>query len=354
MTRNSDALHFAVPGALDQPTGGYRYGLRIVEALRRNGRTVTVHELAGNHPEPDARAREAARACLAAAAGAALVIDGLALPAFEGKLSGSPARILALIHHPLALETGISEAARRRFAALEPTLLAACRGALVTSPATAAALATMGVPASRIAVIVPAIDRRAASARRAGGAVRLLCVASLTPRKGHRVLLAALARLRERRWRLLCIGPGDRDPAESARVRMAARVRGLARRVRFPGALPAERVAAAYADAELFVLPSFHVGYGMAFAEAIATGLPVIGARVGAVPATIPAGAGVLVRAGDSRALARTLAALLDRRDRRARLARGATSAARRFPDWSTQAARFAAAVDRLAGEATT
>ena len=109
MTRSSETLHFAVPGALDQPTGGYRYGLRIVSALRAAGRPVTVHELAGRFPEADDAARAAARACLDATEDATLVIDGLALPAFEGHLPAR-ARAIALIHHPLALETGISEA----------------------------------------------------------------------------------------------------------------------------------------------------------------------------------------------------------------------------------------------------
>src|SRR5262245_1538919 len=348
MTRSSETLHFAVPGPLDQPTGGYRYGLRIVAALRASGRAVTVHELAGRFPEVDDDARAAARACLAAAGDAPLVIDGLALPAFEGALRAQ-ARAVALIHHPLALETGIDEAARRRFADLEPRLARACRGAIVTSPATVDDVAAMGVARERIAVVVPAVDGQARAARRANGRLRLLCVASLTPRKGHRVLIAALARLRGRAWRLACVGPDDRDKAERGRVRAALRLARLAGRVRFAGALAPPRVAAAYARADLFVLPSFHEGYGMAFAEAIASGLPVVGARAGAVPRTVPPRAGVLVRPGDSRALARALARLIDRRDRRRRLARGATAAAAGFPDWTTQAARFAAAVDRLA-----
>ena len=343
------ALHFACPGRIDQPTGGYRYDAAILAGIAAQGRRVVLHELAGRFPDADDAARAAARACLAAARGAVLVVDGLALPAFEGALPAPGVRAIALVHHPLALETGIAPGLRRRLAALEPALVRACGGAIVTSPATIPGVAAMGIDAARIRAIVPAVERAAIARPRARHVLRLLCVASLTPRKGHRVLLAALARLRGLPWRLECIGPRHHDAREAGRVALARGARRLGGRVRLAGAVEAARVRAAYRRADLFVLPSFHEGYGMAFAEAMAAGLPVIGARAGAVPATVPRRAGLLVRPGDVAGLARALRLLATHPRARARLARGARDHARALPSWAGQARLFAAAVEELA-----
>lgn len=345
----SRAIHLACPGPIDQPTGGYRYDAAIVDALRECGREVVVHALAGRHPLADDAAREAARRCIQAARGGMLVIDGLALPAFAGLLPSATMPVVALIHHPLALETGIDPVARRHFEAIEPGLARATKGIIVTSPATVPAIRAMGVPAGRIAVVTPAVPRTAIPARRARASTSLLCVASLTPRKGHRVLVAALARMTSWRWHLTCIGPTGYDGATTARVRVAIGLARLQRRVRLVGSRPSQAVREAYRRADLFVLPSYYEGYGMAFAEALAAGLPVVASGAGAVATTVPRGAGLIVRAGDAKALARALRRMLQHPQARRRLRQGAVSMARRFPDWPTQARRFAAAVDDLA-----
>ncbi|MGB7288749.1 MAG: hypothetical protein WBC62_01460, partial [Candidatus Macondimonas sp.] len=81
--------HWALPGPLDQRTGGYRYDAQVVAALRARGTALQVHPLAGRHPDPDGVALAAADAVWreSAAAGAGLVIDGLALPAFGPALA---------------------------------------------------------------------------------------------------------------------------------------------------------------------------------------------------------------------------------------------------------------------------
>src|SRR6185503_6093571 len=125
--------------------------------------------------------------------------------------------------------------------------------------------------------------------------VVLLAVGSVVPRKGYDVLVAALATLADLPWRLTIVGDCTRDAAAAGGLRQAITGARLDDRVILAGAVPPAQLAAHYGAADVFVLPSRHEGYGMAFAEAIAHGLPVVGTTAGAIPETVPAGAGVLV-----------------------------------------------------------
>ena len=343
MKRRSEAIHFVVPGPLDQATGGYRYDDAIVAGLRALGHSVVVHELAGRFPLVDARAVASARVARKAIGSDRAVIDGLALPAFAGLL-GKAQRITALVHHPLWLETGLTRRTAAELRRLESGLLKQMGQIIVTSPATRRDVTALGTAATSIAVVEPGTARAAARWRHSGTA-RLLCVATLTPRKAHDVLLRALASQRHRPWRLLCVGSTTRDIPQARRLRALVTRLGLGSRVRFAGMVTTAALARFYAGSDLFTLPSLHEGYGMAFTEALARGVPVVGARAGALPDVIPKPAGVLVPPGSVRALARTLRPLVRSSRRRERLARGAYLQRRRFPDWPAQARRFAAAL---------
>jgi glycosyltransferase involved in cell wall biosynthesis len=290
----------------------------------------------------DDAARKAAKACIARARGdETLLIDGLALPAFDGLALSK--RTVALVHHPLGLETGLEPAVARAGLAAETARLAPIEAVVATSAVTRRDLVAMGVDGAKIAVVEPGTaTARTKLARR--GKPTVLCVATLTPRKDHVALLRALAHVRDIAWRADFVGAADRDSACAARVRSEiARLR-LGHRVRLAGTCSARALGRHYASAHLFALASRHEGYGMAFAEALAHGLPVAGVRAGAVPLVVPPRAGLLVRPADPAALARALRRLLGPAGRR--YARNA--AALRFPDWCTQAARFRSAIGEL------
>jgi glycosyltransferase involved in cell wall biosynthesis len=153
--------------------------------------------------------------------------------------------------------------------------------------------------------------------------------------------------LKDLPWRLTIAGDRSRDPAAASRLDAAIGRLGLDRRVNVLGAVADERLAALYDAADLFVLASRFEGYGMAYAEAIAHGLPVVGTNAGAIPETVPPGAGVLVPPDDVEALATTLRRLIENRREREHLAAGARAA--RFPSWQEQAARFAQVLESLA-----
>ena len=343
---------FAVPGDLEALTGGYGYDRRIVAELRRLGWHVDVLALGEGFPRPSAaQAVIAAQRLTAASADGPIVVDGLAfgvLPEIAAALQASRA-LVALVHHPLALETGLATDEAERLLRSERTALATARRVIATSRMTASTLAsTFDVPTGAIDVVIPGTDRVPFSIGSDGRPPRLLSVAAIAQRKGFDILVEALSRLADLPWCLTIAGDRTRDSAAVAALDAAVARHSLAGRIDCAGAVPAERLAALYAGADLFVLASHYEGYGMAYAEAIAHGLPVIGTTGGAIPEVVPATAGRLVPPGDVGALATALRELLEDSDLRHTLRSGARSAAAALPTWADSGARFARVLDLL------
>ena len=349
---NNPRCSFLVPGDLGTRTGGYGYDRRIIEGLRAAGWRVDVQSLGPGYPDPDPSALDTARRVVERLAdGTLVVVDGLAFGVLPELVEAHARRLrwVALVHHPLSLETGLSPDRQQALFESERRALALARGVIVTSPATACALAGFDVDFARIAVVLPGTDPAPLAEGSGTAAPALLCVASVTPRKGHALLVEALAGLRDRPWTLDCAGSLTMDPACAAALSAAIEARGLQGRVRLHGECDEAGLRALYAAADVFVLPSFHEGYGMALAEALAHGLPVVSTRAGAIPDTVPAAAGLLVAPGDACALRSALQHVLDDAGLRARLAQGARAARRDLPTWADSAARFAAALDTAA-----
>lgn len=300
--------------------------------------------LDGSFPAPSAAARADAGARLAAIGnGETVLIDGLALGVIPEIVTREQnrLRLFGLVHHPLADESGHTPARVAELRASERAALAAMSQVVVTSDATAARLATLGVRRTKISVIEPGTDPAPLAGRSRRWPLRLLCVGALIPRKGHRVLIDALARLQERRWRLQIVGSLARDPSTVAQVVAQLEATGLGSQVTLSGALSDAALRRAYRRADLFVLASLYEGYGMAFSEAIAHGLPIIGSGAGAVQDTVPRDAGVLVEPGSSTALAAALDETMRDRGRLGELAAGAARARGRLPDWPSRHRRW-------------
>lgn len=351
------SVHLFVPGPLDQRTGGYLYDARMAAGLRARGWAVEVHELPGRFPDADLVARAALEEGLAGVpTGGLAVLDGLAAALLPEVLEGAAPRIrtLALVHHPLAEETGLGPDDAQRYRALERRTLAACAGVVVTSPFTAERLASWGVPPERIRVAVPGTETAPpAEGPPTGEPPRLVTVGSLVPRKGHDVLVEALARVRGLPWSACWAGSPDRDPDFAHQVGTSLRRAGLGDRVELAGEVDASVLDRIYHGASVFVLPSRYEGYGMAFTEALARGLPVVATTGGAIRHTVPSDAAILVPPGDVDALADALRTILLDGDRRASLARAARAHAERLPDWDQACERFAEALRELGEEAS-
>jgi glycosyltransferase involved in cell wall biosynthesis len=337
---------FAIPGDLATPTGGYAYARALLLAAPAAGLTLAHLALPGGFPHPDAAALAETARALAGVPGPVLV-DGLALGAMpQAVVRAARGPVVALCHHPLWLEGGIDPATAERLRESEAAALALCAAVIVPSPATARDVADLGVPGDRITIAPPGLDR-ADAAPRAGTPPVILSVGSLTPRKGHDTLIAALGLLADRPWTCVIAGADDRDPAWAATLR--DRAAALPGRVRIIGAVDRDALDALYAGADIFCLPSRHEGYGMVFAEAMMRGLPIVAARAGAVPEVVPQAAGLLVPPGDAAALAGALARLLDDPEAARATAAAGRAHALTLPGWTDTAAKIAGVLRRVA-----
>ena len=343
---------FAVPGDLSIPTGGYAYDRRIIAGLRTLGWQADVLELGDGFPFPNVAARASALSRLAALpADAPVVVDGLAfgaLPEAAMQLSANH-RLIALVHHPLALETGLPPSEAEAFRVSETRALAGARRVIATSAFTARLLvADYAVPGGRVTVVRPGVDRAVRTRGSGRSPLALLSVGAVTPRKGYDVLLAALARLSDLPWRLTIIGDLGRDAAAAGRLAADVQHFGLSGRVVVAGAVSAQVLGALYAEADIFVLASRFEGYGMAFAEAIAHGVPVVGTTAGAIPETAPGSTALLAPSDDSEAFAAAVRRLIEDPKERGRLAAGAWAAAAELPGWEQQAELFSQAIETV------
>ncbi len=344
-------LALLVPGRLDTVSGGYQYDRRLVAGLRELEHEVQVVEMAGRHPLPDAAAEAGAREALASVPTEARpVIDGLGLPAFAPLADGLRRRgAVVLIHHPTALETGFSEQDRVALRRLEQALFPHTARLVATSALTARRLREeFGVAPERLGVVEPGTDE-APRARGSGGPqVALLSVGALVPRKGHDVLLRALAGLPDLDWRLTIAG-GERDAVHAHGLRALAGELGIEQRVAFAGEVDAPALEALYAEADVFALATHWEGYGMAAAEAMARGLPLAITAGGAIAELVPMEAGIVSPPGDVVSLTRALRRLLFDAEMRADMAEASWAAGQRLPRWADRAAAFVAELDAAA-----
>ena len=343
---------FAIPGDLATLSGGYGYDRRIIAGLRRLGWHVDVVGLGDGFPRADAGQKAAALDRLTATPEMQpLVIDGLAYGALpEAAMALRERPVVALVHHPLALESGLAPQEADRLRASERTALSAARLVVATSHTTAALLtADYHVTADRIEVVLPGTDRVPFAAGSDGTDVRLLAVGAVVTRKGFDLLAEALAPLRSLRWRLTIAGDRGRDAEAVGLLDSAIERHRLQDRVESVGAVSAERLDGLYARTDVFVLASHYEGYGMAYAEAIAHGLPVIGTTGGAIPEVVPPAAGRLVPPGNVASLSSALHDLITDRDLRLRMRTGSRAAAALLPTWEDSGARFAALLGRVA-----
>jgi glycosyltransferase involved in cell wall biosynthesis len=341
---------FAIPGDIDLPTGGYAYDRRILALLPELGVDIEHMPLPRSFPRPSGMDLcTTAQALVAPSKDTVLLIDGLAYGAFSAAtVAAITHKVIALVHHPLAFETGIGPERAAVLLASETAALARADHIIVTSRMTAVILqADLAVPANKITVAEPGTD----PAPRATGSdnpFHILAVGSIVPRKGYTVLVEALAGLKDQDWQLTIAG-ATRDTGELALVEAAIAAHELAERITIARAVDDATLSSLYANADLFVMPSLFEGYGMVLAEAMARGLPIVCTTGGAAAETVPDGAAIKVPPGDAAALATGLRRAIGNQQARQALADAAWTAGQKLPSWNDTARVIATVIKEVA-----
>lgn len=340
-------IAFLIPGDLSLPTGGYAYDRAVIRLLPGQGVTAMHVALPGDFPNPTA---EDLADCAAIVRGlpteCLLLIDGLAYGAMPAELiRGFNRPVVALCHHPLALENGISAERAQALHRSEAEALDLAHHVIVTSSLTGKILeGDFGVPAGKITVAEPGTTRKPRATGSGHAALDLLAIGSIVPRKGYGVLVEALAGLKKRNWQLKIVGAAR--SLETVKALQAEIDReGLSDRIQLLGAVRDRDLDDFYEKADLFVMSSLFEGYGMVLAEALQRGLPIITTTGGAASQTVPEGAGLKVSPGDADALRAALDRAMADPGLRATLGEAAFLAGQKLPTWEDTARIVAGAL---------
>jgi glycosyltransferase involved in cell wall biosynthesis len=349
-------VHLVVPDDIDdpaRPSGGNTYDRHVCEGLAALGWTVHEHPAPGAWPRPGAAERATLeRAVRGIPDGAVLLVDGLVASAAPDELLPHARRLrqVVLVHMPLGHRPADGEAAGVR--AREREVLAAAAAVVTTSEWSRRRLGELyELPADTVHVAEPGVDAAGVAPGTAGGG-SLLCVASVTPDKGHDVLLDGLATVADLSWRCECVGSLVRARGFADGVRRRARESGLGDRVTFEGPGIGAELDRAYAAADLLVLASRAETYGLVVTEALARGLPVLATDVGGVSEALGHAEdgtrpGLLTLPGDPAALGAALRAWLEDADLRDRLRRAARERRGELRPWSATASAVSEVLER-------
>jgi glycosyltransferase involved in cell wall biosynthesis len=325
-------------GSLETVSGGYLYDRMLVSHLRDRDDEVQVISLP----------RRSYAGCLlqnlsfrSPVGFDILLQDELNHPSLLGANAGrreSP--IISIVHNLRSAEqrrawqNGLYRRVERRY-------LESVDGFIFNSESTRASVAALVGAGKAHVVASPGGDRLGESTpdqirARAleGGPLRLLFLANVTAGKGLEIALDALATLPRMQYSLDVVGSCDTEPVYARRMRRKAM--DLQLPVVFHGTLEKELLARQLDQAQVLVLPSRYEGFGIAFLEGMAHGLPALGTSVGAIPELVDDGKnGYLIEPGDAQRLARRLDYLAGHRERVAELGISALISYRSRPTWS-------------------
>ena len=337
-------------GDLSTASGGYLYDRMLVDTFRRGGDTVDVISFPwkGYGRCLLQNLDRGLRAALLGWTGDLLLQDELNHPSLFllnrelRRLRAFP--VIAIVHHLKTAERN-PVILRGLYKRVERAYLRSVDGFVFNSHATGGSVERLiGGPVRGI-VATPGGDRlghppsEQEILRRCGeeGPLRVLFVGNIIPRKGLSSVIDALGRIPSHLWRLTIAGSRRMNPGYAAEVDRAVAARALASNVRMAGPLDDAQLVEAYRTHHVLAVPSQHEGFGIVYLEAMGFGVVPIGSRTGGAAEVIEhARSGCLVRPGDSRGLADTIAGLaVDRALLRA-LALGARRRFRAFPGWES------------------
>ncbi|MGI9424689.1 MAG: glycosyltransferase family 4 protein [Hyphomicrobiaceae bacterium] len=341
---------FAIPGDITASTGGYAYARHLLASLPQFGIQPHRLELAAAYPYPEEEDLVATERTFAQLhPETVLMVDGLAFGAMPPAIvNGIRQPLIALVHHPLACETGLTTSQSRQFLALEQQALAHARRVIAASRTTARLLERKyDVPADRVVVAEPGTEP-AARAAGGDGDLQLLAVGAIIPRKNYGTLVEALKSLPDDRWHLTIAGSTSRDMTCATELREAIMRSGLRSRITLTGEVSDHVLHDLYDRSDIFVMPSLFEGYGMVLCEALARGLPIVCTTGGAMPETVPDRAALMVAPGKADEMGNALARLIQDDLLRRRLADASWQAGQALPTWDDCARTVAGVITSM------
>lgn len=348
----SNAFVFAYPGDLQILTGGYIYDSRIASELTALGWDIDLLSLGSGFPFPDQETiNKAGQLLCQIQPGKAIVIDGLALGAMPACVAQASLNhpIIALIHHPLAYESGLTVDQQTKFQESETLALSYADHVIANSPLTSQTLIELfGVERKKISTAIPGTNRVTLPLRQVKtqftnqDPFKWLSVGSIIPRKGFGILIESLATLKDLPWSLSIVGDTTRDPSAYADLLRTIVHFELQDRIQIHGVIDHAQLDSLYRKSDGFVLASLFEGYGMAYAEALSYALPIVGTSGGATAQTVPNSAGILTPPGDVSSLTAAMKLLMSDRKRHEQFSLGAQEAAKKLPTWPESAKVFA------------
>ncbi|MFF3055505.1 glycosyltransferase family 4 protein [Streptomyces sp. NPDC057909] len=365
-TMTGRSVIVVVPGGVDDPSapsGGNTYDRRVCRDLPRIGWQVHEYAVAGTWPQPRATARaELTRILGESADGAVVVLDGLVACAVPEIIvpEAERLRLVVLVHLPLGDETGLTPGTAAALNAGERRTLQAAAAVVATSDWAAVRLVTHhGLDPVRVHVAAPGADTEPlanGTATNTDRAPSLLCVASVTPRKGQLQLVESLAAVADLPWNCVCVGGLGQDPGYVARIRELIGRYSLGDRVHLVGPRTGAELNASYAAADLLVLASHAETYGMVVTEALARGVPVLATAVGGLPEAVGHAPdrgvpGFLVPPQDPAAFASALRLWLGEPVERRRSKEAALVRRTALAGWDTTSRSLAAVLEQLRQE---
>lgn len=340
---------FAIPGDMHRRTGGFIYEAQVLKSLNQIGCATAHLQLPDSFPDPtEVDMRTAIAALQAVPPQQAIILDGFIAGGIDpASLDTIPARKIAMIHHPLGLETGLPEARAAFLLQNEAAALSKVDHVVVPSPHTAQVLVDQfAVPRAQITIAEPGFTQPVMTGKRSEPPV-ILSVGLLAERKGHDTLLDALAMITDLDWQARIIGKAHDGEVAKSLSAQCDRL-GLGARVAFLGELDETALNSQFGAAAIFALATRYEGYGMVFGEAMLRGLPIVSCHTGAVPDTVGE-AGLLAPVDDATAFATALRQLLVDRPLYSKLAAASASQGARLPRWTDTARKMAQAVRHVA-----
>lgn len=338
-------LAFAIPGDRHRRTGGFIYESTVLDQLRGLGHEVEHLQLPDAFPGPTPEdVAETLRLLQTLPPDVPLILDGF-IPgcAGPGVLAHVTAPLVPIIHHPLGLETGLPPQEAGRLIDSEREALRHAAHIIVPSPHTAQILTErFDVPEDKLTIATPGFDGAPLPSAPADPPL-ILAVGLLAERKGHDVLIDALAQVVDLDWQARIVG-GTHDPKVAAALRSQVDQLGLANRVTFTGPLDDRAVAEAFAAASIFAMATRYEGYGIVFGEAMRAGLPIVTCDGGAVRDTVGP-AGHVGPVDDVETFAAALRRLLTEPAHYRTLAQASRNRGQSLPSWRDTAGAIADAV---------